>query len=146
MLETPYQVSFVTPTQADNLGSAVPNRPAASPRVTPAPPSTSSSLRPSVEPSRTSPPESSSPAAGPSKRRRTSSSREAEPVPSDNREADVAAEDEEDRFAGMSDLEIFRLVTAPPEIPGVSEWGIPPEVESSKADLRLRVRVPLGPF
>jgi hypothetical protein len=39
----------------------------------------------------------------------------------------------------MSALEAFRAATAPADVPGVSEWGIPPEVDASKADLRLRV-------
>lgn len=48
-------------------------------------------------------------------------------------------EPEDDRFAGMTEQDIFRVATRPPEIDGVADWGIPAAVDPAESDLRLKV-------
>ena len=44
-----------------------------------------------------------------------------------------------DPFEGMSEEEIFKIVTRPAEIEGVADWGIPAEVDPSRAPDALKV-------
>ena len=44
-----------------------------------------------------------------------------------------------DPFEGMSEEEIFKIVTRPAEIEGVSDWGIPAEVDPDQASDALKV-------
>ncbi|KAK6904502.1 hypothetical protein I204_06895 [Kwoniella mangroviensis CBS 8886] len=44
-------------------------------------------------------------------------------------------------FEGLSDDEIFKIVTMPDDIEGVDDWGIPPEVDPKEADETLRTKV-----
>lgn len=47
-------------------------------------------------------------------------------------------------YEGMSEEEIFRMVTKPPEIEGKLDWGIPPEVDPVNASAELKVGVDFG--
>jgi hypothetical protein len=44
-----------------------------------------------------------------------------------------------DSFEGMSEEEIFKIVTRPAEIEGVADWGIPAEVDPDQASDALKV-------
>jgi len=44
-----------------------------------------------------------------------------------------------DPFEGMSEEEIFKIVTRPAEIEGVADWGIPAEVDPDQASDTLKV-------
>jgi hypothetical protein len=44
-----------------------------------------------------------------------------------------------DPFDGLSEEEIFRLVTRPGDIEGVKDWGIPPAVDPEQASDALKV-------
>jgi len=44
-----------------------------------------------------------------------------------------------DPFDGLSEEEIFRLVTRPDDIEGVKDWGIPPAVDPEQASDALKV-------
>jgi hypothetical protein len=44
-----------------------------------------------------------------------------------------------DPFEGMSEEQIFRIVTRPDEIEGVADWGIPPAVDPAQAPDALKV-------
>ena len=44
-----------------------------------------------------------------------------------------------DPFEGMSEEEIFKIVTRPAEIEGVADWGIPAEVDPDQASDALKV-------
>jgi hypothetical protein len=44
-----------------------------------------------------------------------------------------------DPFEGMSEEEIFKIVTRPAEIEGVADWGIPSEVDPNQASDALKV-------
>ena len=44
-----------------------------------------------------------------------------------------------DPFEGMSEEEIFKIVTRPAEIEGVIDWGIPAEVDPDQASEALKV-------
>jgi hypothetical protein len=44
-----------------------------------------------------------------------------------------------DPFEGMSEEQIFRIVTRPDEIEGVADWGIPPAVDPAQATDALKV-------
>jgi hypothetical protein len=45
-----------------------------------------------------------------------------------------------DPFDGMSEEEIFKIVTRPADIEGVADWGIPAEVDPNQASDALKVR------
>lgn len=47
------------------------------------------------------------------------------------------------REQGMSDDEILRMVITPAEVEGDEDWGIPPEVDPTECDPRLKV---IDPF
>jgi hypothetical protein len=44
-----------------------------------------------------------------------------------------------DPFEGMSEEEIFKIVTRPADIEGVADWGIPAEVDPGQASDALKV-------
>lgn len=58
------------------------------------------------------------------------------PSPQDNGNEGGAATDP---FEGMSEEDIFRIVTRPDEIEGVVDWGIPPAVDPAQASDALKV-------
>lgn len=45
-----------------------------------------------------------------------------------------------DKYAGLSEDEVFALATRPDDIPGVEEWGIPHAVDTERCSPQLRVR------
>lgn len=46
-----------------------------------------------------------------------------------------------DPFEGMSEEEIFKIVTRPAEFEGIADWGIPPEVDPDQASDALKVNL-----
>lgn len=44
-----------------------------------------------------------------------------------------------DPFEGLTEEEIFRLVTRPDDLEGVQDWGIPPEVDPDQSSDTLKV-------
>jgi len=63
--------------------------------------------------------------------------------PRSPRSTDVSVEDADTRpadpFEGMTEEEIFKIVTRPAEIEGLSDWGIPLEVDPDQASDTLKV-------
>lgn len=49
-----------------------------------------------------------------------------------------------DPFAGLSDEQVFRLVTRPDDVPGIPDWGIPAAADTALASDKLKVRWNLG--
>ncbi|KAI5451585.1 hypothetical protein NCC49_001570 [Naganishia albida] len=69
-------------------------------------------------------PSAPSPEAGPSRTSDTTAQAPPQPAGADAVERWEDAFDAE--FRGMSDEQVFRRVSRPPDMPGVEEWGIPP--------------------
>ena len=57
----------------------------------------------------------------------------------DTIDGDEDPEPEQDPYQGLSEQQIFRLITRPRDIPGLVDWGIPSEVDPEQADPALRV-------
>jgi hypothetical protein len=54
-------------------------------------------------------------------------------------EIEPEAEPEHDPHEGLSEPEVFRLITRPRDIPGLEDWGIPKAVDPDQADEGLTV-------
>ncbi|KAK1922375.1 HCNGP-like protein-domain-containing protein [Papiliotrema laurentii] len=127
-------------------------------RGTPPPPPSNGSNKPSANPSRAqSPPTSSHPVdrseSDPtypphrqgeenllhtSQAHLPSSELPHEPVAEEKRHAQAR---QVDKYAGLSEDEVFALATRPDDIPGVEEWGIPHAVDTERCSPQLRAKV-----
>ena len=65
--------------------------------------------------------------------------------PSKSAVVDIPEANSADPFEGMSEEEIFKIVTRPAEIEGVTDWGIPAEVDPDQASDALKVCRPIRP-
>lgn len=61
------------------------------------------------------------------------------PSPSAVDQGSPDKDNNDDPFEGMTEEEIFRLVTRPDDLEGVEDWGIPPEVDPDQSSDVLKV-------
>lgn len=61
------------------------------------------------------------------------------PSPSVADQGSPGKDNNDDPFEGMTEEEIFRLVTRPDDLEGVEDWGIPPEVNPDQSSDVLKV-------